>query len=336
MRDFRLHGAAVITAVALFAVLPLCGFDEVRDRIVKVLPDLQRAYRADPTKYASAWNLALAYFRLDRLAEAQDVAKRILQQKTTAEVHNLLGEIAEKAGDQQQAAAQYEAAARLEPSEKNLGDFAGFLLRRAALDAAIRTYEFGIRLHPTSQPLYLGLGLAYHGRGDYDNAMKWICAAVDLAPRDPRAIEFLGKLVNTSEKFAPEASRRLEHFARLYPNRFEARYYFAMSLLRATTLTSRDAAVIEENLRAAADLDPSSYDAHLQLGIFCERRGRDEDAVQALLKAVQLRPDSETAHYRLARLYQRSGKTELAGREFEAVKRLRSADRSTSAPSQVP
>jgi tetratricopeptide (TPR) repeat protein len=281
------------------------------------LRDLERAYQAQPGVYANGWNLALAYFELGRLKEARAHIERLLEKGQTAELHNLHGAVLEKSGVLQEAAREFEAAARLEPSEKNLGDWAGFLVRRAAIDPAIAIYRRAIELHAKSAALRIGLGLAYHGRGEYDEAAKWICAAVDLDPNDPRPIPFLGSLVDTSPKFAPEISRRLANFVRLYPQNPQAHVYYALSLPK------ENSALIESHLKTAAGLDSTSFEARLHLGILYERLGKDDDAIRVLTEAIDLKPESEAAHYRLARVYQRSGKSALAEREFEKLKRLR-------------
>jgi tetratricopeptide (TPR) repeat protein len=49
---------------------------------------------------------------------------------------------------------------------------------------------------------------------------------------------------------------------------------------------------------------------------------RDEEAVRAFRRAMDLRPLDTSAYYQLARLYQKLGKTELAKQQFERVKAL--------------
>jgi tetratricopeptide (TPR) repeat protein len=316
--------AAVCTAV--FLALSSTGLAGTRSQQVEAaLPSLERTYRQQPDTYANAWNLALAYFETGRLEKARVHIRTLLTKWKMAELHNLLGAVEEKQLRHEDAAREYEAAARMEPNEKNLGDWAGFLLRRAALDASIQVYGKAIELHPKSAALRIGLGLAHHGRGEYDEAMESICAAVDLDPNDPRPIVFLGSLADTSPRLAPVVTRRLKSFARLYPRNAQAQLYYALALWKEAERQSAplDVGAIEKHLSAAAALDASSFEARLQLGILYERAGRDKEAIPVLIEAARLQPESEAVHYRLARVYQRTGQSELAKREFERYRRLR-------------
>jgi tetratricopeptide (TPR) repeat protein len=321
----RTKQRAVVSIAAVFALSSAVFADTRSQQIEAALPSLERAYRLQPDTYSNAWNLALAYFETGRLEKAQAHIRTVLSKWKTAELHNLLGAVEEKRSRQEDASREYEAAARMEPNEKNLGDWAGFLLRRAALDASVQVYGRAIELHPKSAALRIGLGLAHHGRGEYDAAMESICAAVDLDPNDPRPIVFLGSLADTSPRLAPEVARRLETFARLYPRNAQAQLYYALALWKEAERKSvpLDVAAIEKHLRAATSLDASSFDARLQLGILYERVGRNKDAIPVLVEAARLRPESEAVHYRLARAYQRTGQSELAIKEFERYRRLR-------------
>jgi tetratricopeptide (TPR) repeat protein len=311
--------------IAIVGAVAFAGAAETEQTLRAAVPALEQAYRVEPKNYANAWNLALAYFKLGEFDKAHTHIRDVLKARNTAELHNLLGAVQEKAGDNESAAREYETAARMEPSEKNLGDWAGFLIRRAALDAAMRIYRRGIELHPKSASLRIGLGLAYHGRGEYDEAVQWLCEAVDLDPGDPRPILFLGGLLDTSPKFAPQVTRRLENFVRLYPNNARAHLYYALSVWKEaeTKGVPVNVPVVERHLKTAADLDAASFDAHLQLGILYEQAGRDADAIPVLAEAARLQPDSEAVHYRLARAYQRTGQQDLARKEFEKYRRVR-------------
>lgn len=313
------HWAAVCLAAALLPALAQ------NPKIEAALPSLERSFRSQPESYDAGWNLALAYVETGRLEQARAQIEALLKRHKTAELHNLYGTTEEKLSRYEQAAREFEIAARMEPSEKNLNDWGGFLLRRAALDASLRVYLRAVELHPKSAALRIGLGLAHHARREYDEAIESVCTAVDLNPQDPRPLVFLGSLLDTSPKLGPQVARRLENFARLYPDNAQAQLYYGLSLWKEAERQSLpvDVDKVEQHLAAAATLDPSSFEAWLQLGILFERARRDTDMIKALRQAARLRPENDAVHYRLGRAYQRTGQTAAAEKEFDLYRRYR-------------
>jgi hypothetical protein len=62
------------------------------------------------------------------IAKSREVISALLERKDRAELHNLLGDAEEAEGHVQDAAKQYEVAARMDPTEKNLFDLGSHLL----------------------------------------------------------------------------------------------------------------------------------------------------------------------------------------------------------------
>jgi tetratricopeptide (TPR) repeat protein len=319
--------AAVLVpaALAAFLLLTAARAETPPRNVEAAIPSLEQTFLAHPENYVNGWNLALAYVETGRLEKAHAQIGLLLKKHNTAELHNLYALTKEKLSHPEQAALEYETAARMEPSEKHLNDWGAFLLRRAAPDASLQIYRKAIELHPKSAALRIGLGLAHHARGEYNEAIESVCAAVDLDPNDPRPILFLGSLLDTSPTLGPQIARRLENFVRLYPNNAQAQLYYGLSLWKEPERQSLpvDAAKVEKHLAAAAKLDPDSFEAWLQLGILYERSGRDSEVIRVLQQAARLRPTSEAVHYRLGRAYQRVGRNADAEREFELYRRFR-------------
>ena len=94
-------------------------------------------------------------------------------------------------------------------------------------------FQYGVQKYPRSAKMTVGLGVALYAEGKYDDAVKTLCAAVDLDPTDPRPFQFLGKVSTVSPARIPEIRKRLEKFVHLYPDNGPAIYYYAMSLWRA-------------------------------------------------------------------------------------------------------
>lgn len=295
--------------------------------VAAALPQLESAWKADPQNYTSGYNLALAYFETGALAKSRAVIETMLAQRDQAELHNLLGDIEEAEGHVNEAAHEYERAARLDPSEKNVFDLGTDLLKHRGFEPALKTFEFGTGRYPASARLRVGLGIAYYSLGRYDDAVEALCRAVDLDPNDPKPLEFLGKMNDISQRYAQEVSKRLAHFAAIYPDNGPANYYYALSLRKRSSggMTDNNRREAESYFRKALAIMPRSAQAHFELALLYEEEGRDEGAIAQYKSAIESDPQLLKAHYRLARLYQKSGKQQLAERELAVVKRLKTS-----------
>lgn len=275
--------------------------------------------------YDEAYNRALKYLESGATEQSRQVILGLLQRQDKAELHNLLGEIEEREGHVQQSAEQYEIAARMDPSENNLFDLANELLLHRGYQPALKVLDFATQKYPKSARLRVALGVAHYSLGQYNQALDALCKAVDLDPKDTRALDFLGKMYDIAPDKAEEVTSRLARLAREYPGNAAANYYYALSLRRRTAQSrSPDAnRQAEELLRRAVKLRPDWADAHYQLGLLYEDQSRPDDAIDEYQSAVRLQPSLATAHYRLGQLYRKKGQQQLAQSEFQAFEALK-------------
>lgn len=285
------------------------------------IPYLRRAFEIDPANYDNGYDLALACLETKDVGQARSVIESLLKLGEKSELHNLLGEVEEASGHTIQAVKEYETAARADPSEKNVFDLATELLNHAGYEQATQIFEFGVGRFPKSARLQVGLGVTYYSVGRYAEAVKSLCAAVDLDPADTRALEFLGKLIDVSPEMNDEVSRHLAHFVELYPTNAPANYYYALSI-RGRAKSGQ----VEEYLMRAIKADPRMADAYYQLGMLYQGESETNKAVRAYEKAVAMRPDFKPAHYRLSILYRAQGKEEQASSELEKFRSLAGSD----------
>jgi tetratricopeptide (TPR) repeat protein len=288
------------------------------------IPYLERAQRADPSSYENGYDLALAYEQTVRLTQARQQIQELLSRKDTAELHNLLAGVDEKAGDYVAAANEYERAAHLDPSESNLFDWGSELLLHQTVDPAVEVFSQGLERHPNSPRLAVGLGLALFLRGSYDQAVKALLRATDLTLSDPRAYYFLSKAYDMSPSQADEVIQHFQRFAQLQPRNAQAAYYYGMSLWKGKQTGNSGALLnqVESLLKKAVSLDPSFTDARLQLGNLYSQERRYAEAVPEYQHALQLDPNIPDAHYRLGQAYVHLGQKDLAQKEFEVHQQL--------------
>ena len=296
-----------------------------RGMVARAVPYLEKAQRLNPASYDNGYDLTLAYMVSGRLGDARNSAKALLNVKETGEAHNLLAQIEEKDGNIIAAANEFQAAARLEPSESNLFDWGGELLVHRTLDPAVQVFEEATRRFPKSPRLMVGLGMAYYARGNYDDAVKAFVKGADLDPNDARCYQFLSRAYDSSPSQANEVIERFRRFAELQPNNGRALYYYAMSLWKGKRAQdpSLDLAQIGTLLQRAIAADPKLAEAHLQLGNLTADRGEFAEAIPEYQRALELDNDLADAHYRLAQAYVRTGQKDKAQEQFATYQTLR-------------
>lgn len=277
---------------------------------------LAAAYRLNPSEYANAYDLGRAELEAGDAAAARDFVRGLISRTDRPELHNLLGDCEEASGNFREASEQYQIAARADPSEPNLFSFASELLKYRGYSEALQVLAYATRKYPGSARLRVALGVAQYSTGNYADAVKTLCEAIDQNPEDPRPLEFLGKMNGVAPELSEQVRSRLQHFALTYPNNAAANYYYASSLLDV-----HDFQRAKRFLQRAIALRPNFPEAHYQLGIVWEQAGDSQSAVREFKKAASLQPEMSAPHYHLARLYQKAGQTALAAKEFEAVKR---------------
>jgi tetratricopeptide (TPR) repeat protein len=289
------------------------------------IPYLEIAWKLDPSNYTNGYDLALAYLQTGARSKCRSVLSALLKHSDTADIRNLLGDLEEADAHTDEAAHQYEIAARMDPTEKNLFDLGSDLLKHNGFEPALKVFDYGGRQYPRSAKLRVGLGIAYYSLGQYDHAVETLCQAVDQDPRDTQALDFLGKMYNVSPHYANEVAQRMAMFARNYPNNPAANYYYALSLRNRTTgaAPDADAQKAEALLVKAVKLNFRMTDAHYQLGLLYEDKQDVPKAIREYEIVTEQRANFPQAHYRLARLYAKTGKADLAAREFSVVKALK-------------
>jgi tetratricopeptide (TPR) repeat protein len=295
--------------------------------VKQALPQLERAAAINPASYEVGYDLARALLETGRLDAARAQVKGWLAKKDNGELHNLLGDIEERAGNLIVAADQFQRAAHLDPIEEHLFDWGDNLLQLRAYDPAVEVFVASVKRFPQSARLRIGLGIAQYYRGEYQDAVRSFCDAADLAPSDPRPYQFLGEMYGVSPEMAKEISTRLARFVETHPNNALAHFQYAMSLRKdaGEAAGPDDLRRIEDLLKRAVQLDPRLARGFFELGVLQAEQQRHDEAIDNLRRATTLQPSLSQAHYRLALVYQRTGRKDLAARELETFRQLTAA-----------
>jgi tetratricopeptide (TPR) repeat protein len=285
---------------------------------------LKKAQSLDPSSYANGYDLALALVETREYDAARRLLRDMIQRQDTAELRNLLAEAEEKAGDFAAAVTEYQRAAHIEPSEKNIFDWGSELLLHQTVEPAAAVFRSGAERYPQSVRMQIGLGIALYSQRQYGDAVKALAQATDLAPLDPFPYVFLGRVYNVSTAQAGEVVKRLQRFVELQPANAQAHYYYALALWKGKRDQEQSANLdeVESHLEKATALDPGFADAHLQLGILYAGQRKYSEAMEQYRDAIRLQPNLADAHYRLGQALVRAGDKAQAQAEFEVYDRL--------------
>lgn len=297
--------------------------------IPSAIPFLKRAQGADPSAYNNGYDLALALEQSGKLDEARQQLQKLISLHDSAELHSLLGEIEEKSLNYRSSAEQYEQAAHMEPTEPNILNWGAELLLHQTFAPAIEVFKAGTQRFPESAQLHNGLGIAFYGAGQTDDAVHAFFRASDLTPSDPLPLVFLGKACDgASPQLAEQVQSRLEDFLGGDAKNTELNYYLATCLGRTTqpeSKTSRDSK-IESLLKRAVTLDPNYADAYFQLGVLYADERKYSEAITQYERALKINPNAANTHYRLGQALTRDGDQTRAQQEFAVFEKLRQSE----------
>jgi Flp pilus assembly protein TadD len=288
---------------------------------------MEQAHKADASHYACGYDLALAEFELRHFAKARDVIREMLAGQDSAELHGLLGDVEEKAGDFVAAVKEYQTAARLNPSEAHIIDLGSELLTHENRDAAVAVFERGVQLFPKSYKLHVGLGIADYQVSHFDGAAKEFSTAAGLKPEAREAYLLLGLLHGFPEGRTADAESLLRRFVEQEPK--NARAYFNLAMLfwdrdRDSVDNVRRA---EELLSKAVALNPQFDEAYLQLGILHEHKGEYRKAIEELERAVEFDPALTQGYFQLGVAYRHAGDTTRAEASYQKYRELRQREK---------
>jgi tetratricopeptide (TPR) repeat protein len=293
-------------------------------RVGEAIPYLKRAQESNPADYANSYDLARAYCENAEYDQAREIINPLMAAHDAPELHHLLGDLEEKLKDPLEALRQYQRAAEMDPSERNLFDWGSELLLHYAAEPALDVFVRGNRLFPHSERMLLGVGAAWFAQGNYEDAVQQICQASDLNPSDPAPYLFLGKMQRAETPPSEVAVEKLHRFAMLQPANPEANYYYAVALWKRQKqgLDSAGLSQVETLLNTAARLNPQYSFPHLQLGILHSDAGNYSAAISEYEKAIQIDSQMEEAHYRIAQAYRLLGQTDKSKEQLRLYQQL--------------
>lgn len=298
---------------------------------------LSKAYKLSHSGRQIGYNLAFALIQAGDFKAAEEQLQEMTDRGDAAKLHSLRALLQERTGDWSGAAHEYYRAVQLEPSEDNQFELADFLLQHKKysgyLEESVKFFRYGVSKFPDSAKMRVGLGVALYASEEYDEAIKVLCEAVDLAPDDPKPVTFLGMARRVSPELARQVDDRLQGFAERYPDNPAANYEYAVSLWdRKGGEEGKNLDEIEKHLAKAIARAPQWFEPHYQLGLLYESEAKHVDAIREMRRACALEPAFKPAHFRLAGLYKRIGDRQHAALEAMRAKQLDNKELTSSPP----
>lgn len=142
-------------------------------------------------------------------------------------------------------------------------------------------------------------------------------AALQALKLDPNLAQAHTALAEVKGYYDWHWSGAEESFKRaldLNPNLAEAHYQYGWQL----TMRNRNEEA-EKHMLLAQELDPLVVDYTAWLGGWYGMLGRDEEAIEELLKSFELGPNNVISHWLLARIYAGQGDFDASDAEYEAL-----------------
>jgi tetratricopeptide (TPR) repeat protein len=282
------------------------------EEILKLDPD-----RVDTrVAYADYW------VKKRQLRNAEDLLVTYLKRHPRdARVRSELGGLYRLAKETEKARIELEEALRENPAlPKAQGTLGMILLERGDLDAAEARFSQVVSLDSGSAEGPHGLGCVAARRGDLDRAIELQKKAVALNPKSYEAYRELGQL------YARKGMERLssEAFAKAVQLEPMAELSGATDVTRALGSFEPEDEGDDEvaQLEARVQSEPANVMNRVSLGGALYRKGRVEEAVDVLRKALEGDPRTGPAHYYLGLCYVEKNEAQKALASFEEYLRL--------------
>lgn len=188
-------------------------------------------------------------------------------------------------------------------------------LEEGKIDPAFRDVNTALDLEPKAPETFMLLSDLYFILGNVDNAVSALLKAAKLDPNDEQAYIKLAEtyLLIKNHSMAQKSAERA-----LSINIDNDQAYFLKGIV---FMEQGDTTNAITNLRIAANLDTTNYEALIQLGSIYQNT-KDTIALRYYFSALKVKPSDEFALFSIARYYQELGKYEDALIYYEKVNEI--------------
>lgn len=283
---------------------------------VRAAAAFHKALVADSNNPTLLYNTALADFDAGNAASAAQLLARLPGVESSPEAQSLYADVEEKLGNYKESGQHYINAARLAPTEINEYVLGVEFLRHWTFPAAIAEFEAASQRFPESRRLRMGLGIAYFGNHNFDDALAVFAKLFADDPDNAIYADLLGRTCAVPAEGNNPRCAALIAFAQAHPGEGKIATYAAINILHQTMNPTQDSSA-EQLLHEAIHAVPDFPDAHYEMGLLLEQNNKWRESIPELLTATRLKMDYSAAHYRLAIAYWHTGLHDKAQEEIQ-------------------
>jgi predicted Zn-dependent protease len=264
--------------------------------------------------------------RYQAVAAALEAVKSFGPQDAT--FHRLLGSSYYELGNPQKASNEFQDALRLDPKNEQVYFNLGMLyLKFHTPELASLVFEHGLKELPDSPLLWMGMGLTEHLADQTGKAAAALKKAVALDPAFTDAYIVLGDVLESDNKLE-EALPVFQTAIQKQPGLYIGYFYYGKIIEKMNDGRQEQAI---EALRKAVQLRPEFAEGHYELARALEHAGRTAEAIAEYKASVERDPALAESQYRLSLLYRKQGDIARADLALAAFKKAQSAQESDTA-----
>lgn len=168
------------------------------------------------------------------------------------------------------------------------------MMDQGQYDEAIKLFNSAAAKDPKQVAIWANLALAYDKAKQYEESVGAYNKAIELSPQDPGLFQNLGNVYSSmgdTEKAKEQYEKAAEIGGATDPKAAAANYY-NMGVTYINAGKNEEAA---EALKKAIAADPTHSEAHYQLGIVYLGMNKMEEAVKELKTYIKLDPNGKNA-----------------------------------------
>lgn len=288
------------------------------NRIKEGTASLEQAANLEPTNAAVLGALTQVYLQQNRAADAERVAKRAITfNKNDVAAYLAYGQVLAAEGKYDDARAQYEAAAKIDPKAvRPLLLEADTYLRQNAVALAAQLYDRALAIEPNNGDVLLGkarLAAAQHNVKDAIASYEKLLA-LNPGPDDKVALIAQEAGVYAGEKMDAEADAAFRRAIAEVPNVPQAHTQYGDYLL-----SKGDKAAAEREFLAGAGPNRDQADALVRLGQLYVQQNQLPKAIDQFKRASQVAGEDPRTHLILGAAYMTNKQYADAAKEYKSA-----------------
>jgi tetratricopeptide (TPR) repeat protein len=294
------------------------------------LEDLGKAKDLDPRIPNLDYLRAYVLSKMGRSSDALEILQDLAAREPDPEPLNLLGHVAQDAGNVQLSLDAFKKAVDLAPDrEENYLDYSTLCIGYGNSALALNVVKIGLEHIPHSYRLTVQEGAIFANLGKQEEARNAFQSAVSLRSDNKEAFLGLGVALTASDHF-DEAIRTYGEGIKRFPNDFNLSYYYAFALFRTAQhqgLKGEATAGVRSAIEKALQLNPRFAGAsYLRAKYYTVMDPNPRLAIKDLERCLRLDPRYVPARYQLALLYAKTNKKQEADNLLREVREVQAEE----------